>query len=370
MGFYIGKAVKAGPFRFNISKSGVGVSAGVKGLRVGSGPRGNYVHVGRGGLYFRRSLHPPVATRHGASTRRSEPPPSSPSDPVVAMHEIESASALEMTDSSADDLLSDINAKLSKRKLFPIVLAVTAAAIPGLLVLSAPPWAVILALALGVVLTFGARYRDDVATSAVLLYNFDSTMEESYSALHDAFDNLVSCAAAWHISSAGDVADRKYHAGASRLLVRSKIKPAKGQPPCVKTNIEVPLLDAGKQKLAFMPERLLVFESRAVGAVPYPDLAVEVRSSRFVEEQPVPSDSEVVDHTWRYVNKKRGPDRRFKDNPRLPIVVYEDIDLASSSGLNEQFEVSRVGTGGPLAEAIGRASRLLSAPEMREPQAG
>jgi hypothetical protein len=32
MGFYVRKSLKAGPFRFNLSKSGVGVSAGVPGL--------------------------------------------------------------------------------------------------------------------------------------------------------------------------------------------------------------------------------------------------------------------------------------------------------------------------------------------------
>ena len=59
MGFYIRKALKVGLLRFNLSKSGVGVSAGIKGLRLGTGPRGNYVHMGRGGLHFRKSLNPP-----------------------------------------------------------------------------------------------------------------------------------------------------------------------------------------------------------------------------------------------------------------------------------------------------------------------
>lgn len=56
MGFYIRKSFRAGPVRLNLSKSGLGVSAGVKGLRVGSGPRGSYVHAGRGGLYYRKNL--------------------------------------------------------------------------------------------------------------------------------------------------------------------------------------------------------------------------------------------------------------------------------------------------------------------------
>jgi hypothetical protein len=40
MGFRFRKSIKLGPFRLNLSKNGVGVSAGVKGARVGVGPRG------------------------------------------------------------------------------------------------------------------------------------------------------------------------------------------------------------------------------------------------------------------------------------------------------------------------------------------
>jgi hypothetical protein len=56
MGFYLRKSIKVGPIRFNLSKSGVGVSAGVTGFRIGTGPRGNYVHMGRGGIYYRKTL--------------------------------------------------------------------------------------------------------------------------------------------------------------------------------------------------------------------------------------------------------------------------------------------------------------------------
>src|SRR5437764_13687992 len=34
----------------------MGLSTGIKKLRVGAGPRGNYVHMGRGGIYFRQTL--------------------------------------------------------------------------------------------------------------------------------------------------------------------------------------------------------------------------------------------------------------------------------------------------------------------------
>ncbi len=56
MGWSFRKSIQRGPVRVNVSKSGIGVSAGVKGARVGIGPRGPYVAGGVGGLYFRKAL--------------------------------------------------------------------------------------------------------------------------------------------------------------------------------------------------------------------------------------------------------------------------------------------------------------------------
>ena len=57
MGFYLRKSFRAGPIRFNLSKSGIGASLGVTGARVGLTSQGRaYVHGGRGGVYYRKSL--------------------------------------------------------------------------------------------------------------------------------------------------------------------------------------------------------------------------------------------------------------------------------------------------------------------------
>ena len=60
MAWYLRKSVSIGPVRFNLSKSGVGTSVGVKGFRVGVRPNGkSYVHAGRYGLYYRQELGNP-----------------------------------------------------------------------------------------------------------------------------------------------------------------------------------------------------------------------------------------------------------------------------------------------------------------------
>src|SRR4029077_16042409 len=73
MSFYLRKSIKVGPLRFNLSGSGVGVSAGIRGLRFGVGPRGNYVHMGRSGIYYRATIPPPSSDARRRSHVSSNP---------------------------------------------------------------------------------------------------------------------------------------------------------------------------------------------------------------------------------------------------------------------------------------------------------
>ena len=52
---YLKKSATIGPLRIKVSKSGLGVSVGVPGLRVGRNAQGKlYIHAGLGGLYWRK----------------------------------------------------------------------------------------------------------------------------------------------------------------------------------------------------------------------------------------------------------------------------------------------------------------------------
>ncbi|MEI8051955.1 MAG: DUF4236 domain-containing protein [Actinomycetes bacterium] len=70
MGVYLRKSKSFGPLRLNFSKSGIGVSAGVKGLRVGTrAGKGAYLYGGRNGLYYRKTLS------SGSKAQRATPVP-------------------------------------------------------------------------------------------------------------------------------------------------------------------------------------------------------------------------------------------------------------------------------------------------------
>ena len=360
MGFYLRKSISVGPIRFNLSKSGIGVSAGVKGLRFGVGPRGNYVHMGRSGLYYR-------ATIPASSSAPSEPQrqpahsldPQIPTGTHAPLEEIESADVAKIVDSSSRELLNELNQKQKTTRLWPIVAVASVVVLIVGLSLGWPNWLLILLLLAAIAGTYVAHSRDALTKTVVLFYDFDPEMESAYAQLHSCAGRLAGCAVAWHIEAEGKVHDQKYHAGASNLVRRKQTFVRKAEPPYVKTNIETIAIGVGRQTLHFFPDRILVYDQNGVGAVGYQELRVNVGTTRFIESDSVPSDAKVVDKTWKYVNKSGGPDRRFKDNKELPVCLYEEISLSSYTGLNELLQISQCGFGESFAEAIASLGKKI-----------
>jgi len=282
----------------------------------------------------------------------ANPQPEKNSTTSEPLKDIESGSVLQMTDSSATELLSELNSKRRRVRYGPMTLGISVFVVLMLLYLHFSVWLLASAIAVPISLTSYAYYKDVIKKTVVLFYDIEKDIEEPYQKLHDAIDELRSCTRAWHIEASGSVKDVKYHAGANTLMKRKSITISKGAVPYLQTNIEIPIIPVGRQMITFMPERVLMFDSGSVGAVPYSELMISINQSRFVEEESVPSDSTPVGRTWKYVNKKGGPDKRFKDNKELPVLLYEQIAFTSKSGLNEMIQLSRAGVGDKLLTAV------------------
>lgn len=352
MAFYLRKSVSFGPLRFNLSKSGIGVSAGIKGLRFGTGPRGNYVHMGCGGLYYRSTF----SSTSGALAQ-SSPAPVTPrtSDAAfgeVPMSEIESADASQMIDSSSESLLAEFDAKRKRVRFTPLVTWVAIGATCADVALAQYRNPAVAVAVVAAVLFPVAVVRDRLAKTVVLLYDMTPEFEARYQRLHDAINGLASANAIWHVTHKGRTPDAKYFAGANELIRRVSIRPRFSPPPFVKTNLPTPSIPVGKQTLYFFPDSLLVFDSNKVGAVAYDALQLDVGEVSFIEDGSVPRDAVIVDHTWKYVNKKGGPDRRFRDNRQLPVARYQTLHLRSRTGLNELLHISRLNLVQPVSQTV------------------
>jgi DUF1707 SHOCT-like domain/Protein of unknown function (DUF4236) len=318
MGFYVRKSLKAGPFRFNLSKSGVGVSTGVPGFRVGTGPRGNYVHVGAHGVYYRASLGAHGGRRDARRPVARPAPvwsPESSANQQVAMRDITGATALELVPTSADDLVSQLNEAAAARAWWPV-----------LLVIPILGWAV----------AFWLRLKQRARRSVVVFYEVEDGSGQWFEQLVEAWGAFSHVAGLWRMTSQGSLnttLQRKVNAMASTLVKRVSATVSLQGPAVLVTNIAVPSVHVGRESLHCLPDRVLVRAGRRFSEVSYAQLTVHCAQTRFIEEGRVPRDAVRVGTTWKYANVGGGPDRRYKNNRELPILGYAELELSTPSGL-------------------------------------
>ena len=254
MGFYIRKSVSAGPFRFNLSRSGLGVSVGVKGFRIGSGPRGNYVHMGRGGLYYLASLGRP---RRASSIKNLGSTPYLPAQsplPGAPLSGVEIGNVLEMVPSNGSEIVRQINEKMGRVRFWPWVLG---GGLASSAVLAGEPAGQHFALALilcTTALSALVAYLDVQRKTVVIIYDLYDLNEHIISSLQtfaNEFDKVASASRIWNIDSASRTFDWKRNAGAGRLITRKRATFGYSVPKVIKTNVDVPSIVGGRQAVYF-----------------------------------------------------------------------------------------------------------------------
>jgi Protein of unknown function (DUF4236) len=353
--FTFRKSVSAGPFRFNLSKSGIGVSAGVKGFRIGSGPNGHYIRGGVGGFQYHKTLNGKKTfnqrnVNSGAGKRRLRN-----FDGVdgIQFMEIESAEVAVLTDENLESIVSDVNEKLSKtRKSWICAVGIGLLAAAILAAAKLPFYFLVPPAMFG---WFAGSWWDSYSRVAVFLYDFDKEHFSAYRSVFENFERLMSANKIWHVPNAGKVetlTQWKRNAGASVVVNRNAINLATTLPPVIRSNINVPMIPVGKQKLYFFPDHVMVMESNRIAAISYNSLALETELSNFIESEKVPTDANIVSETWKYPNKKGGPDKRYNHNRLIPVCLYETILFRSKSGLLEMISVSKCGPGHSFCESL------------------
>jgi hypothetical protein len=370
MGFFFRKSIKFGPIRLNLSKSGIGVSGGITGARISTGPRGTYVNLGRKGVYYRKKISIPLGANapshvHGSSV---PPPPqtifdSSGSPDIVQTETVDSD---HLVNSSFEDALSEINRKLETPSSAPPVIvgmvilcliivgstlgvgyrlfgpeAISTESKIGFIVLL-----VVLSFAFAVV-WFGGIYlygnaseKDKREKTSLLTYEFDEVSSARYELILGAVDALGNASRIWSQQTQQSTYDWKRNAGARALITRTLIRVGRLQLKGVITNIPVCGFDFGYMKLFFMPDKVFVLKGKRYGAISYDHINKLTSSERFIENESIPRDGKVIDYTWQYVNRNGGPDRRFKNNRQIPVMQYGVVELTASEGLHIHLQVS------------------------------
>jgi len=324
MGFRYRRSIRlGGGFRINISKSGIGYSWGVMGFRVTRTARGTtrktYSIPGTGISYVQET-----GKKTGKARRASPPPPRPEASGSCAGGETHlNAQASDLVSEGLEELLALAGRALRLQRLSAVGLILSL-----LLAFVSPIF--LLAAAFFAALLIYVRKKGVVS----LQYGVDEGEQNLADARVQPLLNITRCAKVWRVTQSYQVRDRKYHAGAGSSVRRMPCKAASRPPFPFQSNVPAATFKTGRETLVFLPDKLFIIQGTKVGALKYEEVTIATRATRFVEEEAVPGDALVVDTTWQYVNKSGGPDRRFKNNRRLPVCLYGKLQIYSPKGLD------------------------------------
>lgn len=179
-------------------------------------------------------------------------------------------------------------------------------------------------------------------TFVKLTFADKSQLEKSWLNVVDSFDGLMKSEKIWDMTYAEDVNRAVARTVASTATKRTEIKPDNLDIEFIKSDLQhLYIPNANGADLFFYPTFLILFKSnQEFGIFDLRDINASFELKGYIEEEKVPGDTEIIQHTWKKANKDGSPDKRFKDNYQIPIVKYGDLALKTENGLEEAYMFS------------------------------
>lgn len=184
-------------------------------------------------------------------------------------------------------------------------------------------------------------------------FDLPDNLKDRFGRLCDAVALLAGSQRIWDTISSVATDRYRERTTASQSIQRQPVRVSLGTCDLIQSSLKVPrLMNANGGELFLNPAFVLYFVSQqAFALVDIRDVTLNYNPMSFIEEESVPSDAELIGHTWKKANKDGSPDRRFANNYQIPILKYADVRLSSQSGLNEAYMISNE----RLAHAFGEA---------------
>jgi hypothetical protein len=349
MGFYLRKTVKVGGINLNLSGSGLGISTGVKGFRVGMNGRGTYVQMGRGGLYYRKQISWQRTRPSTNVPRRALEAQVFADQSIIFSENLAQPMALGLADSGDSEVLKHFRATTNFGWIW-------LAGVGAVIALAISPY---VSLAIIMASTLGVIVQSAMQQKSVLMYDLDGLALERYEAFVNSFGDFFTSDRLWLYEHRAVTTDWKRNAGATNLLKRRAAEVLPSGDPKIKTNVSIPCLKSGGDAFYFLPDLIVVRSGANIRSFGYSDLTFSAVPQIFIEEQGVPRDTVVVGHTWKFVRKDGGPDRRFNNNRQLPKCQYQAVHMRLGDAFDRTFSKSRVAQTTTIQSAFSRMTEVI-----------
>lgn len=329
MGLRFRRSIRLGcGIRINISSSGIGYSIGSRGFRTTVSPRGrvtNTISIPGTGLSY--------STSHsrGAGNR------SRPSQTVQSHEQIGLGATVSTVSADVENFQSAEYGELLKRlkiayyaQAFALAFAIFSPFIIFRIVehFSFPPFCAWVFIGIAVAITIAVLLLAVVDMD----YELDAETKANFENYCAAWGIVNTSRGKWQKITSTVVTDKKYHSGANNVVDLKPLTITHRLPMFMRTNVNAYCINMHSEKLIVLPDKLIIIRNGRIGAINYDDINISYTKQNIIGGT-ICSDSEVVGHTWKYVNRNGAPDKRFSDNKRLNICSCGEIVMTSDSGL-------------------------------------
>lgn len=193
------------------------------------------------------------------------------------------------------------------------------------------------------------------ASCIAIQFAYDEKTLASHRALEEAHSYLARSERIWDITSALEVDRVRDRSSASTAYARTPVSltttsdsPIVGAQKCLRFQ------NANGPDLDIFAGFLLMRDGRAseYALIDLRELQLEVKESNFIENDLPPIDAEKIGEAWEKSNLDGSPDRRFKENRRIPVMRYGSLSFSTASGVSELYLTSNCDAAFRFAEAF------------------
>jgi hypothetical protein len=183
-----------------------------------------------------------------------------------------------------------------------------------------------------------------------------SQLEKSWLNCLDTFDELAQSQKIWDLTYAERIDRVKARTIASTAVKRTAITYRPKNIEIIKSDVKpIFIPNANGPDVFIYPTFLILFkDNQRFGIFDLKEVTASLTFTQYHEEEKVPSDGEVIGHTWKKANKDGSRDKRFQgNNYQIPVLKYGNLVLEADDGLQESYMFSSAEAFTGFAEALG-----------------
>ena len=188
-----------------------------------------------------------------------------------------------------------------------------------------------------------------VVTELNIIYDTEKIDMNKWQSLQDAVSKS-GASTLWELG--GELSEPDPNGGRRSSLQREARANADKMPAWISSNVQVSSFEFRGRSIFFFPDRVVVDDGNKMATVPYSQIDCVVFSLNYIEDIFDAPAAPIVGWTWLRCKKDGTRDLRFKDNRKIPIKLYEVMNLSDRNGFDEAIMFSMPGVASDILNAI------------------